>query len=54
MRSLMLFFAVTILFGLMGCSSGTTPDQPATLTPEQEQEILRQVENTSQQEDGAN
>ena len=41
----------TLLFGILGCG-GAQSDTPAQLTPEQEQEILDQVENAAQDEEG--
>ena len=41
-----------IAVAAVGCGGGAEPDVPATLTPQQEQEILDQVEGTAAEEEG--
>ena len=52
-RALRFLLLVTALGMIVGCGGGgVEPNVPATLTPEQEQEILDQVEGASAQEQG--
>ena len=46
-----LFLILTVVC-LLGCGGGAEPDVPATLTPDQEQEILDQVEGAAAEEEG--
>jgi len=52
MRHLLFTILMFTLCGIMSCGGGTEPDVPATLTPEQEQEILDHVEKAAAEEEG--
>jgi hypothetical protein len=43
---------LAIFLSLAGCSGGVVPDEPAKMTPEREQKILEQVEQSSGGEQG--
>jgi len=52
MRRLLAPPLLIAMFCLLGCGGGAEPDVPATLTPDQEQEILDQVEGAASEEEG--
>ncbi len=52
-RMLQIFYLVVVVITVgytVGCGGGAEPNVPASLTPEQEQEILDQVEGAAAQE----
>lgn len=52
MRLFFITITIIALTSCLGCGLSTGPAEPATLNPEQEQEILDQVEGAAAEEEG--
>ena len=52
MRTFLLSLSIFLMFGLAGCGGDAGPASPTTLTADEEQEILDQVEGAAAEEAG--